>query len=492
MNENNDRYYPTEESLIKQTQYSLGKKMSAFCNNETPQNRNKGGFGQFVQENVFGIKNNSLPDPDVINLGIEIKTAGYKRLKNGSTSIKERLVLSDINYRDEGQTTFEKSSFCHKDLNLLLLFYEYSDDNSYDYLRRIISNYSLYKLMDQASKEDLEIIKQDWELIHQKIANNQEANISESDTNYLAACTKSQNSSVRTTGFNGINKVKPRAYCYKRSFINKIFLESLSANGSKAESLLKDEDLGHSFAEVITNRLKKVGAFDYSFTDLCQKYSVNVKSKQAVSTLLSRMLGLRGNINSTDEFEKANIESKTIRIEENGFIEQSMSFENFDFCNLCKQKWTESPFYKTFSEKRFLFVCLKNNGQDYYFYKIFIWNMPESILNTYVYEVWKKTRDILQTGSVISGKKQTKDGKEIVLNNFPGMGDSPIFHIRPKGLNKKDVAELPKRDKLTGQTSFTKQCYWLKNTYIRKIIECDGNNDVINTFYLKSSNHLDE
>lgn len=70
--------------------------------------------------------------------------------------------------------------------------------------------------------------------------------------------------------------------------------------------------------------------------------------------LAYRMLGIRGN--HAEEFLKANIVAKAIRLAENGAMRESMSFPPFRFPNLASQEWEDSDVYEYFSEAKLLFV----------------------------------------------------------------------------------------------------------------------------------------
>ena len=50
------------------------------------------------------------------------------------------------------------------------------------------------------------------------------------------------------------------------------------------------------------------------------------------------------------------------------------------------------------------------------------------------------------------------------------MHDNGVCHVRPHGRNAKDTNPLPVKDKLTNATEYTKQCFWLNNSYIKEII----------------------
>lgn len=52
------------------------------------------------------------------------------------------------------------------------------------------------------------------------------------------------------------------------------------------------------------------------------------------------------------------------------------------------------------------------------------------------------------------------------LTYFPGKRDNRVCHVPPHALNKEDTYKLPVRDKLTELTHYTKQSFWLNDTYI--------------------------
>lgn len=144
----------------------------------------KGGMGVLMEENVFQYDANSDANPDFYDAGIELKVTPIKKNKNGTYSAKERLVLNIINYMEEYKNTFETSSFWHKNETLYLMFYLWEEGiprSDYKIVKQMLYTYP---------EEDLLIIKQDWELIINKIKNGLAHEISEADTFYLGACPK--------------------------------------------------------------------------------------------------------------------------------------------------------------------------------------------------------------------------------------------------------------------------------------------------------------
>ena len=87
-------------------------------------------------------------------------------------------------------------------------------------------------------------------------------------------------------------------------------------------------------------------------------------------------------------------------------------------------------------------------------------------IEIYVMDMWKKTYNTIKTGNIV---KYIKNGKR--KTNFVGMSENEVCHVRPHGRDSRDTNELPVVDKLTGATEYTKHCFWINNSYIRKIFE---------------------
>jgi DNA mismatch repair protein MutH len=485
---NSDKHYTNIKELMDQAEVSVGKKLSDFVKESIKQDENKGQYGQLVEKYIFGIQTNNRPTPDIENLNVDIKVSAYVYKPSKKTyDIKERLVLSKINYLKEYELDFENSSFYKKDLNLLILFFEYKKNESS--LEKIITSYDLYRLTD--NQNDYEIVKHDWETIHNKIKNHKESTISQSDTLYLAACPKGSKDASLTISSDGISKVKARAYSYKASFVNTIYKEAISSK--KFERIFNKNELAqYNFRDAIINKIKENGGFGVPLNILYERYNIDEeKVKNALPLLLSRLLNIEGSINQSEEFQKANIKLKTIKYDENGVVSQHMSFSAFSFKNNATENWEDSQPYEDFGETSYLFVtCSFKNGKEY-LDKFVLWEMPESVLERYVKPVWEKTKKVLLEGNVLYGfgfyfddKGLTAASKSKKKNNFPKVSQNNVCHVRPhakNGADKDDLFIPEKRD--SNITSYTKQGYWLDRRYITTIIKYDGDNEKINANY---------
>lgn len=412
----------------------------------------KGAIGTVIEESWFGYSPNSESEPDFPEAGVELKVTPYLRGRNGIHA-KERLVCNIINYMEEYDKTFNTSAFWHKCNTMLLMSYEHLKDKPKGDFR--IDEAILFSFPE----EDLIIIEHDWETIIKKVRAGKAHEISEGDTLYLAACTKGANaSSVRPQPFSDI-KAKQRAYSLKSSYMTQILNKYIFGNVQNPRIIRHWSSLQNcTFEDYI---IRKVSEF-YGKTqqELKSIFGVDSNAKSLNEILLARMLNVSGRIAYTEEFQKAGIVPKTIRVQKNGSIKESMSFPTFDFIELSQEdEWEESKLYNYLAPTKFMFVIFqeREDGQ-YVFDRVMFWNIPNDDLEE-VCRVWKRTVDTLRNGVVFT---PTARGTS---NNLPKQSESNVAHVRPHAKDSSDTLPLP-----DGRT-MAKQCFWLNNTYIKKQIE---------------------
>lgn len=455
-----ERHYNSIEEVLEVAKSAEGKLVKEFdVNNRLESKKNKGGIGQIIEEGLFQRAVNSRAEADFANLDLELKVTGLKsNAKQTSFSAKERLVLNIIDYMEEYKHIFEESSLWHKNKNILIMFYQWIDEISkgdFPILKSVIH---------QFTDADLAVVKQDWQIIIDKIKAGKAHEISESDTMYLAACTKGANAkSMRQQPFSDI-PAKQRAYSLKSSYMTAYARRILM--DEDVISVFKPEELQSKSVEALLQErfAPYIGRTIYEL-----KKHINFaenKNKAMYASLISDLLGIKGtNLDDTEEFAKANIKFKTIRLEPNGVPREHMSFEQIDFDRWLDASWEESQVYETFENTKFLFVVFQfteaereNPNRVPYLKGIKLWNMPEQVIETELKDLWKTVHDILEAGVELT---QTSRG---VKNNLPGSKFNGVCHIRPKAANAADKVQLP-----DGQM-ITKQTYWLNREYIAEIV----------------------
>ncbi len=444
--------YKTKESVLKRGQEIIGIPLREV--DKTGRlSTGKGAIGTVIEESWYGYRPNSESEPDFPEAGVELKATPYIRGKRGQIRAKERLVCNIINYMEEYKNSFKDSSFWHKCQTILILSYEHLKDKpkgDFTIDKAVLFSYP---------EEDLVIIERDFATIMGKIKAGKAHEISEGDTMYLGACTKGANaSSVRVQPFSDL-PAKQRAYSLKTSYMTHVLNTYIFGN-AECEKIVKDwrQLQTTSFEDYI---IKKVSPyFGKTQNELKSIFGVDSSAKNLNELLLAKMLGIKGKIAATDEFQKANIIPKTIRLRRDDTIEECMSFPNFDFIKLSQEtEWEESELYNYLAPTKFLFVIFKeqDNG-ELVFERIKFWNIPNDDLEE-VHKVWQRTIAIINDGVELT---PTSRG---VSNNLPKQSENMVAHVRPHAKDGNDKLSLP------DGRMMTKQCFWLNNTYIAEQIK---------------------
>ena len=414
--------------------------------------RNKGNLGQIIEEKFFHYECNSDSRPDFHEAGVELKVTPYKLNKNGTISAKERLILTMIDYFKVVDEDFETSHLWNKSKLILLVYYLYSQEIIYNL------DYTIgYSRLFTPPEQDVKIIKHDYDVIVEKIRLGKAHELSEGDTLYLGAAPKASTSKDRRKQPFSDELAKPRAFAFKNSYMTYVLNNYIIPGKATYEPIISGE-VTDSFEDYVVGKIDSFAG--YTVNDLCGEFEVDIskKPKNLEAMLAYRMLGIKGN--HAEEFEKANVVVKTIRIGKNGKIKENMSFPTFRFKELVEEEWEDSTFGNYLRETRFLFVIFKFDDNDELRLKgCQFWNIPYEDLEVDVRQVWERTVKVLKDGleiNVVNGIK---------YNNFPKASENRVSHVRPHAQNANDTYELP------DGREYPKQCFWLNNSYILSQID---------------------
>lgn len=444
--------YKTKESVLMRAQEIVGIPLGQVDKTGRLET-GKGAIGNVIEESWFGYSPNNESEPDFPEAGVELKATPYVRNRNG-ISAKERLVCNIIDYMTEYAKTFETSDFWHKCNTMLLMSYEHKKDVPK-------SNFTIDRaVLFSFPTADLIIIKQDWEKIIAKVRQGNAHLLTEGDTLYLAACTKGANaSSVRPQPFNDI-LAKQRAYSLKSSYMTRVLRTYIFGN-QEDEHIIKDwrELQETNFETLIINKVKP--HYGKTQEQLKQLFDIKSSAKNLNEVLLAQMLGVKGKIAYTEEFQNANIIPKTIRIQKNGHIKESMSFPTFKFTEIINETWEDSTLLDYLEPAKFLFVVFQENENgEYIFDRVKFWNIPYEDLEE-VRKVWEKTVQVIKEGVQLHF-----DGK-CTRNNFPKSSENRVAHVRPHAKDSSDTYPLPDGREMP------KQCFWFNRSYIESIVLSD-------------------
>jgi len=457
-------------SILDYAEQLKGKTLNEACKVDLTNKfyNGKGGFGQTLEKFYFLYNPNSDTEPDFPSVGLELKTSPLKVLKNNEYRAKERLVLNIINYIEVVKENFERSSFWKKNAHLLLIFYFHEKNKTpLDYIIKLVSNW-------QYPPKDLLIIKQDWETINKKIQAGKAHELSEGDTFYLGACTKGSKGGNLRLQPNNKTLAKQRAYSLKSSYLNHI-IATISKEEKEVYGKLIDSEktlLKKSVEEIVLEKFQPL--LGLSIEILIKRFSLlSISSKgknfhsliaKAICKSILNVPLDKNIIEHIEEFSKADLLIKTVRLKNNNSPAEGLSFPSFQYLSIYNGSWINSDF-KYQVERKYLFVFFKYNNQNQLLLdKVKFWNMPNQDLYL-AKKIWINLKQLISKGTIVKNITVNKNGNEIRHTYFPSIRTSN-FHIRPHGINKNDTYSLPIREKLTQKKEYTKHSFWFNKKYI--------------------------
>ncbi|WP_058269919.1 Sau3AI family type II restriction endonuclease [Olsenella massiliensis] len=427
-------------SILRYAQRLPGTTLRMHVDAETivPPVSRRGSLGNFVEEKYFLYAPNSDPRPDFPKVGIELKTTPMKRLKDQSLSAKERLVISMIDYHSVVNEDFEHSHFLDKARNILLLAYLYEKEKDPLDFEFVLAD--LWGIPE----DDLPQIKRDWETVVGKVREGRAEDISGSDTLYLEACTKATNSRKRTTQPFSAIPAKPRAWALKASYMTAVE-NALLSRRQRIKRVAGEAQI--DLLQVVRARFQPYFGMTedalFRHFGLCEKRGH--KAKNACALVTKRILGIDDDA-KIEEFEKAGIKPKTMRVKTTGVPKEDVSFPAFDYGELEATNFESSEFYQQL-QQRYLFVMYRQTSrasETYVLSDVAFWQMPDDDLDE-ARRCYEHMRDNVRRG-------RAEDSVHSSENR--------CCHVRPHGRRASDVVPQPHGRPVT------KKSFWLNKKYL--------------------------
>lgn len=437
----------------------------------------KGSLGNLLEEHYFFYKPNSSPEPDFEKAGVELKATPYETTSTG-TKAGERLVITMIPNTEPVEVEF-KGSHLEKKINKILLIWYHRIKNQ-KRTEHNIDFVNLYDIYSEMCAKDLRIIMDDYRIIVDKIISGNAHKLSEGDTRYLGACTKGESAakSLKPQFYNKDIPAKRRAFSLKQSYMTYVLNNYVQTGLMNYDAIFDKEDLKDG--DFDNKVLLKINSYAGKNVDeLCKLFNIstNSKTKHTNKVLVNRMLGV--NTDNAEEFQKANIVIKTIRVQKNGKVKESMSFPKIKINEFINEQFENSYEYEYFETTRFLFVVFRENKDGNYILSgSKFWNMPIDELEEIGKLEWNKYKEKFIKG--INFKvRNLSCGKQIIENDLPKKSDTKIFHMRPHSRKSAYLIDGKRygngsdsdMDLLPNANKMTHQCFWINNSYISEIIK---------------------
>ncbi len=430
------------ESITEYAQKLVGHTLREMTDAPELQNpkRRRGSFGNAVEEYYFKYKANSNQAPDFPKVGLELKTTPMRHVGSGTLVAKERLVITMIDYDTVVDETFATSTLMNKASSILLIAYLYEKGKDpLDYEVLFADTWDI-------PQEDLPQIRRDWETVVEKVRAGHAEDISGSDTLYLEACTKAADSTIRRSQPYSDVPAKPRAWALKASYMTAIE-NGLLKRRQGIERTEEERDLG--LLELVRARFKPyIGLTQRELYVRLGLAKPNGKfPKSAGALVTNRVLGIDDD-NEIDEFAKAGIRTKTIRLKGNGMPKEAISFPAFNYFELETTPFEDSDFYGYLQQKWLFVIYRQRDDGEFRLCDVMFWQMPDS--------------DIPEARRCYEQMQQNvREGRADVSVRST---ENRCCHVRPHARNSKDVLPQPHG------APVVKKCFWLNQSYLKEEI----------------------
>jgi DNA mismatch repair protein len=345
--------FNTIDSLLEFTKNIKGKTFKDFDKNNDLENglRDKGILGKIVETGFYGYPNNNKAEADFNELGIELKVSGYIKNKNNTVSAKERLVLSKIDFNNIVNEEFDYSKLLFKNKKILIIWYEY--DKEKDIKDFAITDYQLYDM----SGDEL-IIRNDFEIIKQKVIQGEAHLLSEGDTSYLGACTKGATSKDRTKQPCSDILAMPRAFSLKNAYMTGVLRSiNLTLEVDNCEYKTIEE---YVFAQI----QMFIGRTQLDIYEELTKQKYDTKIPKNLGKMISdKTIGKDNELEEkNDLFKKTNYVIKNLPVNEKLYPLERMSFRNLKLSEF-EDDWNDSRWKTHFEEVTFIVLCYEGDSK---------------------------------------------------------------------------------------------------------------------------------
>ena len=465
MNINSDYSKANEEDILSRASSLIGKNFQNISKlSQHPKgdfnSANKGNAGNFIEHHWFGIKNNSTPEPDFLEAGIELKVCPLITRKTKGNVVKENTKACSINYFSLIDEEWNASHFKSKMRKVLFVFYQHNSEN---FLSQKVLNIALWHLHDNEG-----IIKIDWTKARNMVREGKAHELSMTNHRVMGPNTSGTGKMKPQPVTTYQATAKERSFMFKAGFINQ-FWQSLE-HPEKYESIYNTLKLevDDNFELELLNKINKYEG--KTIGEIAHLLKINVpKSKSAAPIVLRKAIGFNKENSRINEFEQLGITIKTIPVREGDLRPlQSTSFPYIKFKELeAEESWELSSLSGHLTRILFLPVIRvsdKAQAGQAKLGKAFFWSPSVEELIV-IRKEWQMYRDDVAKGKAkvrIVKVNSNKGFKEVT--SLPKGSDTEIIHMRPHSTKdaEKDVDSFG--------NLITKHCFWLNPKFVQKLL----------------------
>lgn len=207
--------------LVEIIEQSIGKTIGEIKDelNIARERMVKGASGLIV-ENMLGIVNNNIDEPDIPEIGCEVKALPIQINRDGTVKAKEPTAIQMINYCDVAKESWENAKIRRKiKLTLWVVYLAKHGSARLHQNDYVIVDY----LIEQPCDITVGIFRKDWETVRDCIIAGNADRLSCRMGTYIEPKTKGKNRLDVTSapdGCGGLTTARRRAFYYKKNYTN--------------------------------------------------------------------------------------------------------------------------------------------------------------------------------------------------------------------------------------------------------------------------------
>ena len=450
--------------------------------------------GDVIEQSVLCYPANQAqrPDLDIDGTLTELKTTGMRLKKDGNKNIyeaKEPVSITAVSIGTIATEDFYNSNFWHKVAHMLFIFYHYESLKAVPaavYADFHIKGYCFYTF----SPDDVEILRKDWQIIHDFIADIQSKYTVEEAKQHYPYLSTIINKKITYLDTAPKYPHAPRFRLRKR-VMTVIIQQTFDGN---AFEKLPDRYLSQSDVEKKCTYITRLFR-GWSMADILEHYGVQIdrtrkiQLKQYAEQVIVRMFGgTAKKISKIEMFRKFGYVGKAITITPNGTRTEDTKLINVDFDELTElmtsdedgelreKTFEDSDLYNYFHDNKLLCVIFEESHpdkdgkvrlDDNKFLGFKILDLSDDELISAANQTWNDARKIINNGMLEFVPTLNKEGRQryspktnipMGAPNLPKAENHTVF-FRGTGQDANDKMVINGIEML-------RQNYWIKGKYI--------------------------
>ena len=177
--------------------------------------------------------------------------------------------------------------------------------------------------------------------------------------------------------------------------------------------------------------------------ELAARFDVS-RSKSRCARITRKILGVAEDA-QIEEFVKAGIVPKTLRLKRSGRPKEALSFPAFDYYDLAERDFEESDLLGYLTQKYLFVLYREDDAGAYRLADLCLWQMPERDLSE-ARRCYDQMRENVRSGHAERSVRSS---------------ENRCCHVRPHGRDARDTRTQPFGPPVV------KKCFWLNQGYLK-------------------------